>query len=187
MDDGLRPPRWFNDGGLDLRAPTPEDVERIAEICQDPDSQRFTRVPVPYGRQDAVSFVAMATDALRGGRATHLLVQRDTAVVGCVGAGIDQTDQWAVVGFWIAAEARRHGTATTSMRRMCRWLLDELGIARLELTAATTNPGSNAVAQRLGFRLDGTRRSALLLSVVGDRPAERVDANDWGLLPGELR
>jgi RimJ/RimL family protein N-acetyltransferase len=60
-------------------------------------------------------------------------------------------------------------------------------MARLELEAAATNPGSNAVAERLGFRLEGTRRSAMLLSAVGDLPAERVDANDWGLLSGELR
>jgi hypothetical protein len=59
--------------------------------------------------------------------------------------------------------------------------------ARRELDAAATNPGSNAVAERLGFRLDGTRRSAMLPSAVGDDAAERVDANAGGLLPGELR
>jgi hypothetical protein len=38
----------------------------------------------------------------------------------------------------------------------------------------------------VSFRLEGTRRSAVRLSAVDGRPAERVDANDWGLLPGEL-
>jgi hypothetical protein len=76
VGEGLRLPDSFNDGGLALRPPTPEDVDRITEICQDPDIQRFTRVPVPYGRQDAESFVAMATDALQQGRGAHLLVEK---------------------------------------------------------------------------------------------------------------
>jgi RimJ/RimL family protein N-acetyltransferase len=187
MGGALRLPDSFGDDGLVLRPPTPGDVDRITEICQDPDIQRFTRIPVPYRRQDAESFVAMATEALQQGRGAHLLVEVDGTVVGCVGAGIDRTDQLAVVGYWTAPEARRQGITTTAMRRLCRWLLDEVGMARLELDAAATNPGSNAVAARLGFRLDGTRRSAMLLSAVGDHAAERVDANDWGLLPGELR
>ena len=190
MGEALRLPDSFRDGGLVLRPPTPGntpgDVDRITEICQDPDIQRFTRVPVPYGRQDAESFVAMATEALQQGRGAHLLVEVDGAVVGCVGAGIDPTDELAVVGYWTAPEARRRGITTSAMRPLCRWLFDEVGMARLELEAAATNPGSNAVAERLGFRLDGTRRSAMLLSAVGANAAERVDANDWGLLPGEL-
>jgi len=177
----------FGDDGFVLRPPTVEDVDRITEICQDPDIQRFTRVPVPYRRQDAESFVPMANEALQQGRGAHLLVEVDGAVVGCVGASIDTTDQLAVVGYWSAREVRRQGVTTGAVRRLCRWLLEDLGIARVELETAATNPGSNAVAERLGFQLEGTRRSAMLLPPVGDLAAERVDANDWGLLPGELR
>lgn len=129
----------------------------------------------------------MATEVLQQGHGAHLLVEVNGSVVGCVGVSIDPTDQLAVVGYWTAAEHRRQGLATAAMRRLCRWLLDGVGMARLELCAAATNPGSNAVADRLGFRLEGTRRSAMLLSAVGDQAAERVDANDWGLLQGELR
>jgi RimJ/RimL family protein N-acetyltransferase len=179
-------PDSFEEGGLVLRPPTAEDVDRITQICQDPDIQRFTRVPVPYDRQDAESFVSMATGALQHGRGAHLLVEVDGTVVGCVGATIDPTDQLAVVGYWTAPEARRRGIATTALRRLCRWLLEDVEMARLELETAATNPGSNAVAERLGFRLEGARRSAMLLSAVDGRPAARVDANGWGLLPGEL-
>lgn len=186
MGQHLRLPDGFRGDGLVLRAPTSDDVERVVQICQDPDIQRFTRVPVPYGQADAEAFVTMATDALHEGRGAHLLVDVDETVVGCVGASIDPVDRVAVVGYWTAPEARRRGLTTQAMRRLCRWLLDDVGLARLELDAAVGNPGSNAVAERLGFRLEGTRRSAMLLSAVGELPAERADANDWGLLPGEL-
>lgn len=187
MGDALRLPETFLADGLVLRPATTEDVDRITAICQDPEIQRFTRIPVPYGRQDAVGFVAMATEALQEGRGAHLLVEVDGAVVGCVGADIDPVYQVAVVGYWTAPEARRQGITTTAIRHLCRWLLDEVGMARLELDAAATNPGSNAVAERLGFKRDGTRRSGMLLAAVGDRGAERVDATVWGLLPDELR
>lgn len=45
----------------------------------------------------------------------------------------------------------------------------------------------SSVAARLGFTHEGTRRSAFVLRDVEPHPEERVDANDWGLLPGELR
>jgi len=186
VGEALRLPDAFGDDRLVLRPPTTEDVERITEICQAPDIQRFTRVPVPYGRQVAQSFVTMATEALRQGRGAHLLVEVDGLVMGCVGADINPTDRLAVVGYWTAPEARGRGIATGAVRLLGRWLLDDVGMARLELYTAATNPGSNAVAERLGFRLEGTRRSAIRLPTIGDHAAERVDANDWGLLPGEL-
>jgi RimJ/RimL family protein N-acetyltransferase len=129
----------------------------------------------------------MASASLEEGGGAHLLVERAGTVVGCVGASIETSDRLAEVGYWTAPDARRQGIAARAMHRLCQWLLEDVGLARLELEAAATNPGSNAVAERLGFRLEGTRRSAMLLSAVGDLPAERVDAHDWGLLPGELR
>jgi RimJ/RimL family protein N-acetyltransferase len=185
--ESLELPAAFTDGDPVLRPPSAADVDRITALCEDPDIQHYTRLPVPYRREDATSFVALALAALHEGRGAHLLVEVQGVVVGCVGASIDETDRVGVVGYWTAPGARRKGLTTQAVRKLCRWLLDDVGLARLELHAAATNPGSNAVAASLGFTLEGTRRSALLLSAVGDLPAERVDATGWGLLPGELR
>lgn len=180
-------PAWFRADGLVLRPPTTADVGRIAEICQDPEIQHFTRVPVPYDSGDAESFVTMATAGLEQGTGAHLLVEHHGDVIGCVGASIDPSDRVAVVGYWTAPEARRRGFTTTAVRRLCKWLLEDVGMARVEIDAAANNDGSNALAERLGFRLEGTRRSAMHLSATVDLPAERADVNDRGLLPGELR
>ena len=71
---------------------------------------------------------------------------------------------------------------------MCQWAFDEdgLDLVRIELDAAAVNEGSNAVARALGFTHEGTRRSAMLLVETDGFPEERSDANDWGLLRGEL-
>ena len=40
-----------------LSAPDGADIDRIAEICQDPDIQEWTTVPRGYTRADAEDFV----------------------------------------------------------------------------------------------------------------------------------
>src|SRR4051794_29127063 len=47
----------INAGAVHLRAPRSEDVDAITAVCQDPEIQRWTRLPSPYGREDAVFFV----------------------------------------------------------------------------------------------------------------------------------
>lgn len=186
-DTRLEIPAHFATGEVVLRPPTHDDVDRIAEICQDPDIQRFTRVPSPYRRSDAEGFVEMAREAIDSGRGAPLLVESEGATVGCVGFGVHPQDGYGSVGYWMAPEARRRGTATLAVRLLCRWCFDDLRLARLELEAVTTNPASNALAARLGFTLEGTRRSAFPLTAVAGLPGERADVHVWGLLPGELR
>lgn len=172
--------------GLSLSRPTPADLDAITQACQDPDIVRFTRVPWPYTREDAEFFVTMAEDDLRTGTSVNLVV-RDaggTVLGSCGLPRMDERDNRAEVGYWVAPHARGRGVATRAARAVCRWAFDEVGLDRLGLEAATINPGSNGVARTLGFTLEGTCRSAHLEGGT-DRP-RRFDMNVWGLLPGEL-
>ncbi|NLX00726.1 MAG: GNAT family N-acetyltransferase, partial [Actinomycetales bacterium] len=42
-----------------LRAQREGDLDRIVEQCRDPESVRWTTVPVPYGPEDARSFLEL--------------------------------------------------------------------------------------------------------------------------------
>lgn len=190
MPGALPLPDPFTDGRVRLRPPTEDDVPRIAEVCADPAIGHFTTVPVPYTEDDARAFTEFAQQRLRDGLGAHLLVEDDHGtVVAAVGLDINPADRAGRVGYWVAPGARRQGIATRAARLVCAWALadDGLRLERLELDTAATNTGSNAVARKLGFTLEGTRRSAMLLSATDGFPQVRVDANDWGLLPGELR
>src|SRR5690606_29979968 len=57
----------LSDDVLRLRLPADDDVAAITRICQDPDIQRWTRVPSPYTEDDARSFVSLAAEALADG------------------------------------------------------------------------------------------------------------------------
>ena len=57
----IRVPAATHDGNalpeLLLSAPTAADVDRITEICQDPDISAWTTVPSPYRHKNAVAFI----------------------------------------------------------------------------------------------------------------------------------
>src|SRR3954469_20242469 len=50
----------LTDGTVTLRAHAPDDVQGSYEQCQDPLSQQWTTVPVPYSLDDAHAFVCGA-------------------------------------------------------------------------------------------------------------------------------
>ncbi|MEV7221270.1 GNAT family N-acetyltransferase [Streptomyces sp. NPDC056353] len=71
-------------------------------------------------------------------------------------------DGVAEVAYWTTAGARGRGVAARATRTLARWALDEIGFQRLELSHAVANEASCRVAQKSGFALEGTKRSALL-------------------------
>jgi RimJ/RimL family protein N-acetyltransferase len=182
------------DGELRLRPATLDDVPAITTICRDPDIQRWTRVPSPYTESDAHDYVEqLVRPSLERGTGVHLLVvptgepgEPGGAVLGAVGCSVDRCDLAGIVGYWLAPDARGRGVATRGTRLVCRFAFDGLGLGYLGLNAAVGNAASNAVAQRLGFTLEGTMRSAMVDGPSGDPAAPRADANWWGLRPGEL-
>jgi RimJ/RimL family protein N-acetyltransferase len=181
------------DGELRLRVPVSDDVPAITAACQDPDIQRWTRIPSPYREADARSFVELAQGGVERGGSVHLLVvpaghegEPGGALLGAVGVGIDPADFSGEFGYWLTPSARGRGVATRAGRLLCRFALEGVGLGYLGLVAASHNAASNAVARRLGFTHEGTLRDAMIDGPSGDRSAPRCDANWWGLRPGEL-
>ncbi|MFD7060942.1 GNAT family N-acetyltransferase [Streptomyces sp. NPDC059906] len=71
-------------------------------------------------------------------------------------------DGVAEVAYWTTADARGRGVAAGATRTLARWALAEIGFQRLELLHAVANDASCRVAQKTGFALEGTKRSAVL-------------------------
>ena len=74
----------------------------------------------------------------------------DHAVLGGLSLH-DIHDGRCAVGYWLAAHARGRGVATRAVRLAAAYVLDQLGIARLELTCGPDNHASQRVAERCGF------------------------------------
>ncbi|MCW2750644.1 MAG: acetyltransferase [Aeromicrobium sp.] len=151
---------------LVLSAPTFADLDAIFDACQDVELQRRVPVPVPYGREDAEYFVRELSDE-GWERGTHCTwaVRADGVFAGVVSLdGIRQG--LAVVGFWMAPAFRRQGLLTEALTEALSFGFadqpDGLSLERVGWHAFTGNLASARVAQKVGFRFEGTNRQGLV-------------------------
>lgn len=164
-----------------LRPPTGADVDAITAACQDPEIPKYTRVPSPYTRDDAVQFVERSITQWReGAAAANFVIEADDALVGACGLHLREHPETAEVGYWIAADARRRGIATRAARLLSRWALAAFPILRLELLTHPDNVGSQRVAEAAGFTREGLLRS---YATIG---CGVTDVVMFSLLPGDI-
>ena len=152
----------LSDGEIGVRSLAAADVPALVAACADPEIPRWTRVPVPYTREDAERFVAIAATEARAGEGVALAVcDSDDRLIGTVGLmEIDRARGSGELGYWTAAEARRRGAATRAVVLVRDWARAELGLSRLEILAHRDNLPSQRVAERAGFADSGEIRSA---------------------------
>lgn len=99
-----------------------------------------------------------ARDFARG-RSVRLGIEYHGQVVGIVGLQrINQVDRTASLGYWVDIEHEGLGLVTRSAAALCRHGIEDLGLGRIEIAAATDNQRSIDVARRLGFRFEGVLR-----------------------------
>jgi RimJ/RimL family protein N-acetyltransferase len=147
---------------LELSIPVDTDVDAIYDACQDPDIQRYTTVPSPYGRQDAVGFVAKVAGWWDEVTETTWAVRRDGTLAGMVGLH-RLGNGGGELGYWMAPAFRGQGLLTEASRAVIDWGFSAggLGLERIEWRAVVGNIGSARAARTLGFRYEGLLRRAL--------------------------
>jgi len=137
-----------------LRPLQSSDAEWIYHACQDTEVQHWTKIPRPYTREHAKSFVADQNGELL---ANAIIDSRTGEPAGV--AGIHHIkDGVATVGYWIAPQARRAGAASTALKILPS-IAKRLGdVQTVRAIIAETNVASRATAERAGFNI--ARKSA---------------------------
>lgn len=168
--------------GLRLRRPARTDVDRIVAACTDEETQRWLPLPRPYGPAEATGFIeGFAAQALRDGTGLVRAIETDGHLVGMVDLNnADWRNQTAEIGYWISPDARGHGLAGRASALLARWALEEQGLERIEIRAATGNLASQRAALAAGFAREGVLRSA------GFTHHGRVDLIVYGLIRSDL-
>jgi RimJ/RimL family protein N-acetyltransferase len=170
----------LTDGVVTLRPWRAEDVDPLVALCDDPEIVRFTRVPTPYTRDDALMFMAQKVAIEERGEAVSLaVVDADDRLLGSIDVRRG-TDGRASIGYLVGAGARGRGVASRATRLLARWALAEWGVARLEIHVRPDNPASQRVAERAGFTREGVLRSYLELR------GRRYDSVVFSLLPDDV-
>ncbi|MFN2536609.1 MAG: GNAT family N-acetyltransferase [Mycobacteriales bacterium] len=135
-----------------------QDEDEVLAACQDPAIQHWTTVPSPYTRELAHEWLTrdwfgmeQPTWAVREATTGRLLANITLRVSDDVGD----------VGYWCTAEARGTGIMTEALQAVCRWGFGALDLDHITWCAEVGNWASRAVAEKSGFRVEGTRRRLL--------------------------
>ena len=150
---------------LILRPPTAADADDVlaAVTASYPELHRWMEwARVRYGIEQARQFCADARASFDDGRDfTALLTLADDDTF--IGVASILTRDGAVprfeIGYWVHTGHTGRGYATEATEALTRLAFEDCGGRRVELRMDKRNRRSQAVAERLGFELEGTLKS----------------------------
>ena len=168
---------------LRLRALTPDDAEALAR-CVAPDVAHLSE-HLPWAEAAAQPAGARAWLAgYASGRDGRVLVagafDGDEIVGGATLLHHEPDTASIALGTWATSAVEGLGVARAACRAMIAYARTELHVERVAWTSTTVNPRSRALAERLGFRYEGTLRSAYVLH------GRRYDLDVLSLVGAEL-
>jgi RimJ/RimL family protein N-acetyltransferase len=160
---------------------TEEHLEDHAGMLDDPDIERFTRVPgfrpANYVRSWFAGYELGRAD---GTREIFAIVDEEDSYLGfAVAPRIDRPARTAELGYVVAPWARKRGVATEALRQLTRWAFEELDPMRLELLISPENAASKRVAAKCGYVYEGTLRMTHFKDDVWE------DCEVWSRIPSD--
>ncbi|WP_257016814.1 MULTISPECIES: GNAT family N-acetyltransferase [unclassified Streptomyces] len=149
--------------GLELRPWRLSDADVLVAASQDPGVCQWNRLLVETS-EDARRRIERMHERWRAELSAIWAIARpDGEAVGLIGWGdIDLRAGSAEILYWILPAARGGGVVVEATKRVSEWALHDLGLHRLRLCHSVANPASCRVADKAGYSLEGTMRSALL-------------------------
>lgn len=163
----------LTDGLVILRRWREADAPTIVDCLDgDPEISRWLdRVPQPYTLADALAYVRGEVPNVD--QDTFAITDADDRVLGSIGATAPESGV-REIGYWLRADARGRGTATSALTLIVAWTFEQPGVARVQLRADLENLASCRVAERAGFTREGVLRQAHWNPRLGSR-------RDWAI------
>jgi RimJ/RimL family protein N-acetyltransferase len=168
--------------GVRLEPLAVRHLDALGALFDDPDMQRFTRLPVPTPPGFARTWVeGYEAGRVEGTRAGFAVIGEGGGFLGiALAPRIEREARTAELGYAVVPAARGQGVARQALSLLTNWAIDELGVLRVELMINVENDASKVVAQRCGYALEGVMRSVHL------RAELRGDVELWSRLPADL-
>jgi RimJ/RimL family protein N-acetyltransferase len=153
----------------------------LRDLVQDPDVQRFTRVPVPAPPEWIETWLAFYEQGREDGtREGFAIEDPGGAFLGLVFAvTIDAEAATTELGYVVAPAARGRGLASRALLELTDWAFRERDMLRAELKISTANEASKRVARRCGYACEGVLRSMYV------KPGLREDLELWSRLASD--
>ncbi|HWE81179.1 MAG TPA: GNAT family N-acetyltransferase [Gaiellaceae bacterium] len=151
---------------------------QLDALIADPDTHRFTRVPVSPPPDFPQIWLGRYEQGRRDGtREAFAICDENGEFLGLTMAPrIGRESRTAELGYVLSPAARGRGIATEALRLTSEWAFGE-GMLRLELLISADNAASKRVAARAGYLFEGVMRFTHLKADL------RGDTEIWSRLP----
>lgn len=165
-----------------LRAREPEDEPQLHAWFNDPEVTEHLAVRYPLSHKSERDFIDASSDV----GYNHLSLAIETLdgrlFGGCSLELASPENRNAILGIAIGDKAFWDGGyGTDAMRVLCRYGFDNMNLHRIQLDVYAGNDRARHVYEKVGFRLEVTKRQALY------KFGRYHDIHVMGLLEGELR
>jgi ribosomal-protein-serine acetyltransferase len=163
-------PRFALDHGRCLRPLKESDADELHALIERnrPRLAMWMHWAQDQTQAQTLAFIrhALAQESELGGLQRAIVAEQHIA--GMVGfAEIDWANRCAAIGYWLDEAHQGRGIMTSAIAVLIAHAFDSLHLNRLEIRTDVENTRSRAVAERLGFRYEGTLRQSY--RVVGER------------------
>ncbi|MGO2541468.1 MAG: GNAT family N-acetyltransferase [Specibacter sp.] len=150
----------LRDAAVVLRALTMADAAQLVENCRNPESVRWTTVPLNYTMEHAEYFINTLTPQGWATGETLTFAVADSATDGLLGTVDLQCKHpgAASIGINFGEHARGTGAAQASIRLLLDYAFNQLNLSYVHWHALVPNWGSRKLAWKLGFTFDGEIR-----------------------------
>ena len=168
---------------VDLRGPTPGDIDDLFALFSDPRVMRYwSRAPMRE-RDEAETLIGEILDAFsKRDLINWVIVGHDDRAIGtCTLFRFDPRHRHAEVGYALRSDHWGRGLASEAVSIAIDWALRTLDLQRIEADIDPCNDASRRVLERLGFHREGLLRERFF---VGDLAN---DSELFGLLASEWR
>ena len=151
----------LTDGPVTLRHPQESDVQGGWEQCQDPLSQQWTTVPIPYSHADARDFIlGFVPGAWESDKEWGFVVEAEGRYAGHI-ALRNEGSRRAEIAYGSHPWVRGTGHMEHALRMLLDWGFREKDLATVIWLANVGNWASRRLAWKLGFSFEGTLRQWL--------------------------
>ena len=146
----------LTDGVVTLRAHRDDDLPGVFEQSQDPRSQAFTSIPVPYTHDDAREFVAEVVPRGWAEDTEWAFALEHEGRYGGTMSLRNDGHRRAELAFGSHPAVRGTGAVERGVRLLLEWGFGTRDLRVVTWRANVGNWGSRRLAHRVGFSLDGT-------------------------------
>lgn len=133
------------------------------------------------------SYIRSCLDGFADGTQVATYIRVGGQFVGACGLRLNAYTAVGSVGYWLDGEQEGRGIASRAARALVSAGFRERGLSRIELHTVVDNTRSRALAERIGFKYEGTLRAAMAFA---NRRADvalyAAAAADWRPIPRTL-